>query len=123
MDGNVGRMRWLHFAGAKVGTRTKLGSPLFLAANAGKLRAVRYLLDEGADVNCREAGGSSPVIEAAYNGHVEIIKELLLRGAEVNAISDYGTALDVAISRKNTATAEVLRHLGAKTASEIRASK
>ncbi|MDX6385858.1 MAG: hypothetical protein QOK48_3431 [Blastocatellia bacterium] len=121
MDGKVGRMRWLHFAGAKVDTRTSLGSPLFLAASSGKLRAVRYLLDEGAEVNCREAGGSSPLIEAAYNGHVEVIKELLLRGAEVNAISDYGTALDIAISRRNSATVEVLRHLGARTTSEIRA--
>lgn len=121
IEGKVSRMRWLHFAGAKVDTRTTLGSPLFLAASSGKLRAVRYLLDEGADVNSREAGGSSPLIEAAYQGHVEVIKELLLRGAEVNAISDYGTALDIAITRKDTTTAEVLRHLGAKTASEIRA--
>lgn len=123
MDGRVGRMRWLHFAGAKVDTRTNLGSPLFLAAGSGKLRAVRYLLDEGADVNRREAGGTTPLIEAAYNGHVEVIKELLLRGAQVNALSDYGTALDIALSRRNTVTIELLRHLGARTTSEIRAGQ
>jgi ankyrin repeat protein len=119
MDGNIRRMRWLHFAGAKVNARTNLGNPLFLAASEGNLKGVRYLLDQGAEVNAREVGGSSALIEAAYNGHVEVIKELLLRGADINVISQQGTALDVALSRKNTA-AELLKHLGAKTASEIR---
>jgi ankyrin repeat protein len=120
MDGNLRRMRWLHFAGAKVNARTNLGNPLFLAASEGKLKAVRYLLDEGADVNAREARGSTALIEAAHNGHVVVIKELLLRGADINAISDLGTPLDIALARKNTAAADLLRHLGARTANEIR---
>jgi ankyrin repeat protein len=119
MDGNLHRMRWLHFAGAKVNARTNLGNPLFLAASEGNLKGVRYLLDQGADVNAREAGGSTALIEAAYNGHAEVIKELLLRGADINVISAQGTALDIALNRKNT-TADLLRHLGGKTASELR---
>jgi ankyrin repeat protein len=122
MDGNLGRMRWLHFAGAKVNARTNLGNPLFLAASEGNLKAVRYLLDQGADVNAREVGGSSALIEAAYNGHVEVIKELLLRGADINVISPQGTALDVALNRRNSA-ADLLRHLGGKTAREIRSGE
>ncbi len=121
MDGNLRRMRWLHFAGAKINARTSLGNPLFLAASTGKLKAVRYLLDEGAEVNARETGSSTALIEAAYSGQVEIIKELLLRGADVNLISEQGTALDVALNRKNTAAAEMLRHLGARTSTELRA--
>jgi ankyrin repeat protein len=120
MDGNLRRMRWLHFAGARIDIRTSLGNPLFLAASEGKLKAVRYLLDEGADVNAREAGGSTALTEAAYNGHLEIIKELLLRGADINVVSQQGTALDIALNRKNTGVAELLRHLGGKTASELR---
>lgn len=120
MDGNLRRMRWLHFAGAKANARTSLGNPLFLAASEGKLSAVRYLLDEGAEVNAREVWGSTALIEAAHNGHLAVIKELLLRGADINVISEQGTALDVAINRKNAAAADLLKHLGGKTASELR---
>ena len=120
MDGNLGRMRWLHFAGARINARGNCCLPLFLAAGEGNLQAVRYLLDEGADVNAREKLGSSALAEAAYYGHLEVVKELLLRGADVNAVGDGGTALDIAVDRKNTAVAELLRHRGGQTAREIR---
>ncbi len=94
--------------------------PLFLAAGEGRLEVVRYLLDEGADVNARESWGSTPLAEAAYYGHVDVIKELLLRGADINAACAQGTALDIAISRNNTAAADLLRHRGGKSAREIR---
>src|SRR3981081_4619442 len=72
MDGNLGRMRWLHFAGAKIDARSNLGNPLFLAASEGRLYAVRYLLDEGANVNARERSGGTQLAEAAYYGHADV---------------------------------------------------
>jgi len=120
MEGNLGRMRWLHFAGAKINARSNLGNPLFLAASEGRLDAVRYLLDEGANVNARESLGGTPLAEAAYYGHTDVIKELLLRGADINAISQTGTALDIALNRKNSAAADLIRHYGGKTTREIR---
>jgi ankyrin repeat protein len=121
MDGNVRRMRWLHFAGAKINAQTNLGSPLFVAAGEGNVPAVRYLLDEGADANAREKSGNTPLAEAAYYGHVAVVKELLLRGADINAISEHGTALDISVTRNNTAVADLLKHHGGKSAREIRA--
>jgi len=121
MDGNVRRMRWLHFAGAKIDARSNLGSPLLVAASEGRLEVVRYLLDEGANVNERANGDNTALAEAAYYGHVPIVKELLLRGADINVISAGGTALDVAVSRNNIAVADLLRHHGGKSAGEIRA--
>jgi ankyrin repeat protein len=120
MDGNLSRMRWLHFAGAKINTESNLGSPLFVAASEGNLQAVRYLLDEGANVNARVKFGNTALAEAAYYGHVPVVKELLLRGADINVIGDDGTALDISVSRNNKAVADLLKHHGGKSAREIR---
>jgi ankyrin repeat protein len=120
LDGNLSRMRWLHLAGAKVDVRSNLGNPLSLAAGEGKLNAVRYLLAEGANVNASEMQGRTALVEAAYYGHVDVVKELLLHGADINTVSADGTALDIAVSRKNTEAADLLKHWGGKTAREIR---
>jgi ankyrin repeat protein len=120
MDGNLRHMRWLHFAGAKIDARSNLGNPLFLAAGQGRLEVVRYLLDEGANVNARATLGHTALAEAAYYGHVEVVRELLLRGADINSVSDDGTALDIAINRKNAVAADLLKHFGGKSAREIR---
>src|SRR5437870_7467168 len=50
-DGNLHRMQLLHLAGVSVNSRDGGRAPLFLAAGEGRLPAVRYLLDHGADVN------------------------------------------------------------------------
>jgi ankyrin repeat protein len=120
LDGRLYRMRWLHFAGASVNARGNAGSPLFIAAGEGNLNAVRYLLDEGADANTRGASGVNALSEAAYYGHLSVVKELLLRGADINALSDGGTALDIAVGRNNKAVADLLKHRGGKTSRELR---
>ena len=123
MDGNLRRMRLLHFAGADINVRGNCCLPLYLAAGEGRLDVVRYLLDEGADVNAREKFGHTPLAEAVYYGHVPVIKELLFRGADLNVVGEGGTALDIAISRNNTAAADLLRHHGGKRAGELGAGK
>ena len=120
MDGSLRRMQLLHFAGASVNSRGDYCMPLFLAAGEGRLEGVRYLLDEGADINAREKYGNTALTEATYYGHIAVVKELLFRGADVNAIGDHGTALDVAIARKHEVIADLLEHYGAKRACEIR---
>lgn len=116
-------MQLLHFAGADINVRGNCCMPLFLAAGEGRLDIVRYLLDEGADVNVRERFGHTPLAEAAYYGHVPVIKELVFRGADLNVIGEGGTALDIAISKNNTAAADLLRHHGGKRARELGAGK
>jgi ankyrin repeat protein len=118
--GSVHRMQLLHLAGASVNSRGAGGTPLFLAAGEGRLNAVRYLLDEGADVNLCGAYGNTALTEATYYGHVTVIKELLGRGANVNAMSIDGTPLDIAIGRNNVAVIDLLKHYGARRASELR---
>ena len=119
-SGSVYRMQLLHLAGANVNSRGSSGTPLFLAAGEGRLNAVRYLLDEGADVNLRAVYGNTALTEATYYGHVSVIKELLMRGADVNVMSSVGTPLDVAVDRNNVAVIDLLKHYGAKRGSELR---
>jgi ankyrin repeat protein len=119
-DGNVRSMRLLQMTGARVNSQGSCCAPLLLAAGEGRLDAVRYLLDQGADVNARDEHGRSALTEAAFNGNASVIKELILRGAELNARSDEGTALDIAINTKRAEAAELLKHYGAKSASEVR---
>ncbi len=119
-SGSVHRMQLLHLAGANVNSRGDGGTPLFLAAGEGRLNAVRYLLDEGADVNLRGEHGNTALTEATYYGHVSVIKELLLRGADVNVTSVDGTPLDIAVGRSNVAVIDLLKHYGAKRGSELR---
>jgi ankyrin repeat protein len=119
-SGSVYRMQLLHLAGANVNSRGSSGTPLFLAAGEGRLNAVRYLLDEGADINLRGEHGNTALTEATYFGQASVIKELLLRGAEVNAISIDGTPLDIAIGRNNVAVIDLLKHYGARRGNELR---
>lgn len=118
--GSLSRLQLLHLAGAHVNSNAASRRPLFLAAGEGRLRAVRYLLDEGADVNAHESDGNTALSEATFYGHAPVIKELLARGANINAVTGAGTALDIAINRNNSAIIEMLRHYGAKRAEEIR---
>ena len=119
-SGSVHRLQLLHLAGAKVNSSGVNGTPLFLAAGEGRLNAVRYLLDEGADANLRGPRGDTALTEATYYGHESVIKELLMRGGNVNAISVDGTPLDIALARNNPGVIELLKHYGAKRASELR---
>jgi ankyrin repeat protein len=118
--GSLSRMQLLHLAGANINSNAASRRPLFLAAGEGRLRAVRYLLDEGAEVNAPESDGNTPLTEATFYGHAPVVKELLARGADINAVAGGGTALDIAISKNHPAIIDMLRHYGAKRAAEIR---
>ena len=120
MEGSIGRMRLLRFAGASINSRSNGSTPLFIAAGEGRSDVVRYLLAEGADVNAREQFGDTALTEATYFGHLALINELLAHGADINAIGNDGTALDIALNRNNVAVADMLKHHGGKRANELR---
>jgi len=117
-DGNVGRMRWLHFAGVSVNP-TGAPAPLALAAREGRVNAVRFLLDQGADINARDSSGNTALTEATYYAQIPVIKELLARGANINGLANGGTALDIALSRNDSAVIDLLKHYGARPAAEV----
>jgi len=97
---------------------------LIAAAKKGDIEAVKQHLAAGADVNAKTGDGTTPLHNAAVYGHNEVAELLIANGASVNAIIVSGrnqgkTPLDLAIWRKKTETADILRKHGGRTAEEI----
>lgn len=63
---------------------------LFEAIEAGKVNAVKKMLDDGADVNAKDDQGTAILHSAAGNGNIAIIQLLLERGADINIRDDGG---------------------------------
>ncbi len=85
-----------------------------LAAKAGDVSAVRALVQRKADVNAREADGTTALHWAARVGAQSTIELLVKAGANVNAANRYGvTPLAVAAKAGNAAVLETLLRAGA----------
>ena len=95
------------------------------AAHTGNIEVVKKHLDAGTDVNAKDEDGYTPLYAVAGGGHKEIAELLIAKGADVNAKIEGGgsykgdTPLDLAISRKQTETANLLRKHGGKTGHEL----
>ena len=91
-------------------------TPLHLAAHFGHGRAVRALLDRGADPNARSANtmANTPLHAALAGRHADVAELLLAYGAAVNATQHGGfTALHAAAQHGALALAELLLAHGA----------
>lgn len=56
----------------------------------GKLDSVKFLVENGANIEVKNKDGYTPLIVASWNGHLEIVKFLVEKGANVEAKNDYG---------------------------------
>jgi ankyrin repeat protein len=67
-------------------------SLLYVASRYGQTPVVKWLLENGANVNIQIEGGSrsTPLHGAAYHGHVSTVELLLAHGADVNIKNQYG---------------------------------
>ncbi|NWI34919.1 ASB3 protein, partial [Sula dactylatra] len=59
-------------------------TPLFVAAQYGKLESLRLLVSHGADVNSQAKDRATPLLIAAQEGHAECVELLLSEGADPN---------------------------------------
>jgi len=74
---------------------------LMHAAYGGKLEAVNFLIDNGADVNKKGKEGMTALMYASKEGYLEVVKTLLENGADYKIKSDEGkTALDLSKDRE-----------------------
>nr|POF17347.1 protein hos4 [Quercus suber] len=56
--------------------------PLQIAALNGNDEVVKYLIDEGCQIDCANVDKDTPLIDAAENGHLEVVKILLESGVD-----------------------------------------
>ncbi|XP_036190480.1 ankyrin repeat and SOCS box protein 3 isoform X7 [Myotis myotis] len=59
-------------------------TPLFVAAQYGKLGSLSILISSGANVNCQALDKATPLFIAAQEGHTECVELLLSSGADPN---------------------------------------
>lgn len=71
------------------------GSPILVATSAlGQVETVKYLLLTGADIEARDAFGSTSLFVAALFGHEEVANVLLENDADVFIVNYQGTDLN-----------------------------
>jgi hypothetical protein len=113
---------------AKITDKAAYTMALQNTAVFGDLRAVRLMLDHGADVKAFDPLGRTALMYAAISESqpLEVVKLLIERGADVNAVSqhkksgDQGwTVLDIAKKNGETPIVQTLVKAGAKASPEV----
>lgn len=101
-----------------------MGSPaprLHVAASKGQLRVVKFLLEQGADVNQRSSKGETVLHWAAQGGHRTMIELLFSHGADANAQDGEGfTPLHHAVRQGYRSVAELLLSHKASVSAQAR---
>jgi quinoprotein dehydrogenase-associated probable ABC transporter substrate-binding protein len=113
---NPALVKMLIAHGAKIDSTDNDGlTPLAVAAQNGKAKAGRVLLDAGADANAPVAkGGYTPLMLASISGSNELATSLIDHGAKVNSTNPAGiTALMVVAAGNGSTIAGLLLKAGA----------
>ena len=60
--------------------------PLHIAAQKGRDRIARILLQYNTDCNEKDSDGLTPIIHAVIGGHEDVVRSLLLHGARIGNV-------------------------------------
>ncbi|MCJ1401419.1 hypothetical protein MMC11_004632 [Xylographa trunciseda] len=92
---------------------------LFQVAYRGQMKAVKFLLDEGANLHDEIEGIGNVLHVAAFRGQPEIVRFLITQGVNVNALGGpHSTALNASLHRSHLKIAEMLMEAGASLENE-----
>jgi len=90
------------------------GTPLHTAAMMGRMNAVLYLLERGAEADARNKLNQSPLLFAAYRGDAAIVDTLIGRGAPSDSPDTVGNApIHYAARQGHMAVVELVLSKGA----------
>ncbi len=82
VEGNVATVRAFHAHGTALNDCLFGWTALHAAASEGRMPMVRYLLDQGANVNAVDGSSSTPVDDAEGQRHGDIVALLRARGGK-----------------------------------------
>lgn len=90
--------------------RDEIGrTPLLLSTQLNRIEMARTLIDNGADVNARDAKQDTPYLLAGAEGRNEILLMTLEHGADLKSINRFGgTALIPAAEKGHLETVKIL---------------
>lgn len=100
----IGKQKWY------LDSQTRM---LIDGARKGQLSYVQSELLKGADPNCKDDKGYTPLIRAAGEGYVTIVEALIKSGANVDTIGDYKSPLVEAVTHGHQDCARMLLEHGA----------
>jgi ankyrin repeat protein len=91
-----------------------ISEALYIAARNGHVPVAKFLLEKGADINCRGFFGAPGLHWAAIHGHKPMVEFLIAHGADLTLRDQQfnSTALGWALEGKQTAIADLLRARG-----------
>ncbi len=90
-------------------------APIFCAMYEHRLWILRYLLQNGADVDAQDTRGNTVLLWVIKDGKAELAEELIRKGFNVNATNNDGsTALMLAVGKGNEELVKKLLEKGAK---------
>ena len=114
--GDLERVQMLVGGGADKDATVSHGwTPLYAASCNGHLAVVRYLVEQGADMEKASSGsGWTPIIVASCWGRLEVVRYLLEQGANRDKADNHGyTSLHFAALNGHLETAKLLMVYGA----------
>ena len=66
------------------------GTALHYACLYGHTLVAEYLIQRGAEVNCRNKDGDLPIHDACLRGHLDIVKLLITKGSDFTSTNNNG---------------------------------
>ena len=88
-------------------------TPLIVAAYYDQLEAVKFLVEQGADVNAQDSGGNTALMGVAFKNYIDVAHYLIDSGADINIKNPKGMkAVDFAIQFGNVDMAKLLESKG-----------